>query len=81
MSFANDTILKAWRRSGAKCECTRLTHNHPGGRCDRPLSFRDQNVGLIGGWAAQRIHPDFKEDLANCVILCWDCFQKLRAGV
>lgn len=82
MAFSKETINAAWERSGGKCECARITHNHTG-RCNKTLSF--ENRGKEGAWGAWEAHHKTAvssggaDTLSNCENLCLDCHKKTRS--
>lgn len=79
MAFSEETVQQAWKRSGAKCECTRSTHSHQG-RCNKELVW--ENRGRETGRGAWEAHHKVSVDsggtdaLSNCEILCWDCHKR-----
>jgi hypothetical protein len=77
MAFPPTVIEQAWRRSGAKCECQRISHGHSG-RCNKDLVRENRGREGRGKWEAhhkQSGGPD-PDALSNCEILCWDCHSR-----
>ncbi|MFA5478822.1 MAG: hypothetical protein WC002_01040 [Candidatus Muiribacteriota bacterium] len=72
MIFSNDTIQKAWKKAGGKCE-----------ECGRSLVFTHlEKSGERGAWNTHNktgliVGPDTP---SNCAILCWRCFMRLNAS-
>jgi hypothetical protein len=77
MAFSEHLIKQAWIRSGARCECIRTSHGHPG-RCNRTLleSYRGE-LDTRAGWEATSKSGSFR-DLADCEILCRDCQKEVH---
>jgi len=76
--FPDSVVKEAWKRAGGRCECKSSEHRHMG-RCleilqenKRGMSNKDHS------W--QAFKPKNKEGytLANCRILCWDCYKLER---
>jgi hypothetical protein len=83
--FSDETIRLAWERSGGKCECARSAHEHPHGRCHKPLVWEKRGkLGEYGAWQVR--HKDFMErlkcsnsdDVHKCEIWCLDCLNKVH---
>ena len=79
MAFSEDTISRAWTRSGRRCECRRSTHNHPYGRCPKNLVFSNRGREGRGAWEAHHTVATGGDGLSNCEILCWECHQNTRS--
>lgn len=81
MAFPEDVVLKAWRRSGGRCECKNTTHGHSG-RCPKQLDWDTRGEEeMPGGWEAHRIvsiERRGSDTLSNCKILCCDCHKKTQ---
>ena len=80
MAFSDETVLAAWKRSGGKCECRRVSHNHLYNHCGKELVWnnRGRESGR-GAWEAHHrtsIHVSGSDSLSNCEILCWDCHKR-----
>jgi 5-methylcytosine-specific restriction endonuclease McrA len=75
MAFSNETVQQAWKRSGGKCECTRIMHPHQG-RCNKELVWENRGrEGGRGAWEAHHkvsVQSGGSDTLSNCEILCWD---------
>ena len=78
--FSQETIDKAWKRSGGHCECTRQTcgHNY---RCNKLLNYSHHSEGEIGAWQAH--HKVAKASggldiVSNCEILCLECHKNTK---
>jgi hypothetical protein len=67
-------LRQAWQRSGGKCECTSLNHDHPYIRCNKPLVWDRQDKPLPGGWRVHYRLGYSRNAIAACKILCWDCY-------
>ena len=70
MAFSEDTKGRAFRRAGGRCECTRISHRHPGGRCNAVLT--------PGNWHAHHrtaVDAGGDDSLSNCEALCIPCHQ------
>lgn len=78
MPFSDDVIKRAWDRSGGTCECTKTTHGH-GRVCRKRLleQYRGDDES-DSGWEAQSISGADTNDLDDCEIRCWDCFEEIR---
>jgi 5-methylcytosine-specific restriction protein A len=70
MAFSEDTKRQALRRAGGRCECTRTSHRHSGGRCNAPLQ--------PGQWHAHHRTAEAaggSDSLSNCEALCIPCHE------
>jgi len=76
MAFSDETVLQAWRRAGGRCECRRISHNHPNIRCGKTLVWENRGREGWGAWEAHHINSNGEDDLSNCEILCWDCHSR-----
>jgi len=76
MAFSEETILKAWRRAGGKCECRRVSHEHPYIRCNKQLVWENQGREGRGAWEAHHRSATGGDGLSNCEILCWYCHSR-----
>ena len=76
MAFSEPVIKEAWKRSGGRCECTRLTHGHAG-RCPNILVWEAQgNKVQPGSWSAHHRVPEAaggSDPIDNCEIMCARC--------
>ena len=68
MAFSEDTIDIAWARSGGRCECKRILHNHPYNRCPKNLVFKNRGRTGRGCWEAHHKVSTGGDGLANCQI-------------
>ena len=75
MVFSDYVIQQAWRRSGGRCECRRLAHNHPV-RCDKELKLANRGKEGQGRWEARPIDKALGDTVPNCEILCADCYKR-----
>jgi len=75
MSFSEDIVKQAWRRSGERCECRRTTCGHMG-RCNKSLLWNSRGKESEGGWEAHHINAHGSDSLSNCEILCQSCHKK-----
>lgn len=79
MVFPDNVVEAAWRRAGGRCECRRLSHNHPYVRCNKELVWENRGRDGRGKWEAHhRVSVDAggADTLSNCEILCWDCHSQ-----
>ena len=74
--FPETVVELAWRRSGGRCECTRVTHDHDATRCPRILTKENRGRNMIGAWEAHHINSYGSAVLSNCQILCWSCHER-----
>ncbi|MFB3816559.1 MAG: hypothetical protein ACE147_02740 [Candidatus Methylomirabilales bacterium] len=75
MAFSEETLREAWRLARGRCECQRTDHGH-GERCNRPLVWARLGYVGEGGWQAHAW--DGEDDVANCEILCPDCYARMH---
>lgn len=75
MAFPESVVEQAWKKAGAKCECTRTTHGHRG-RCNRELLWTSRGSESAYGWEAHHVAAGGSDTLSNCEILCQDCHKK-----
>jgi hypothetical protein len=73
VSFPALVVAEAWKRSGGRCECTRESHQHQGGRCARNLIWTMQGAEGGPGWTAARKTSWGTDVLGNCEIRCTAC--------
>ena len=72
--FSDETVEKAWKRSGGYCECNRVSHsNHEGRSCGKQLVKENRGREGRGAWEAHHKGDNSDNSLSNCEILCWDC--------
>jgi len=76
MAFSEDTIKRAWNRSGGRCECRRKRHSHPYVRCPNKLQWSKRGRTGSGAWEAHHVSGTGGDGLSNCEILCWDCHSR-----
>jgi len=69
-------VRQAWQRSGGKCECTQLAHDHSYIRCNKPLIQDRQDKPLPSGWKPRHRIGDDIDIITACEIFCWECYQK-----
>ena len=78
MGFSQAVINQAWKRSGGRCECTRLTHGHAG-RCPNILVWEAKDMKVQpGSWSAHHRVPEISggaDSAENCEILCTRCLR------
>ena len=79
MAFSTDTIEKAWKRSGGRCECRRRTHKHRYVRCGKTLVKHNRGTSGRGCWQAHHINRNGGNGLSNCEILCFACHTGTRS--
>jgi hypothetical protein len=75
--FPADVIKAAFIRSDGECECTDSNHNHSG-RCNKLITYHMRGLSLPGGWEVCRVNPERPPDVANCRILCMDCYTAVN---
>lgn len=79
MSFTDDVVKEAWKRAGAKCECTRKTHDHNDDRCNKELFWSNRGRENEDQWEAHHIVSEEAggmNTVSNCEILCWKCHKE-----
>jgi hypothetical protein len=78
MVFPDEVVKDAWELVEGRCECSRVDHQHPDGKCNRHLLWENRAQFGFGAWQA---HPiDGNKDhcnLTNCEIICWNCLVKM----
>jgi hypothetical protein len=72
VSFARETLMRAWLRSEAKCECKRMGHGHSG-RCNKAMVWANRGREAWGAWEAESRDNRSDTSLSNCEIICWSC--------
>jgi len=75
MAFSDFVVDQAWNRSGGKCECTRIRHEH-NGPCNKELFKVARGKETPLGWEAHHITAGGPDTLNNCEILCQDCHKQ-----
>ncbi len=75
MAFSDEIIKQAWERANEQCECNKRTHRHFHTPCCKPLVWSKRGVNGSGGWEARHVSFDGGDELANCEILCLDCYE------
>ena len=74
MTFPEDVVKDAWELVEGKCECSRSSHHHPEGRCNRHLIPESRGKVGWGGWEACPIDGiEAHNTLSNCEIICFEC--------
>jgi 5-methylcytosine-specific restriction endonuclease McrA len=76
MAFSEATKDEAYKRSGGRCECTRLhpgitSAPHHGGRCTTTFT-------RYGNWEAHHktaVSSGGSDNLSNCEVLCKKCHE------
>jgi hypothetical protein len=76
MSVSELMLLRAWEKSGGRCECHRWSHSHPYVRCPRLLIYGHRGEPREGGWSPRFRASPSNENTLECEILCLDCHQK-----
>jgi hypothetical protein len=77
--FSEETIKKAWKRSGGKCECKRKTHGHEG-RCNKELIYKNRGRDDDDDWEAHHKNGDeTNNNEDHCLIFCWGCHRQTMA--
>lgn len=79
MPFSEETVQRAWKRAGGRCECRRRSHNHSYGVCHKQLVWANRGREGRGSWEAHHINSNGGDGLSNCEILCWDCHKRTRS--
>jgi hypothetical protein len=79
-SFTGETVMRAWLRAEAKCECKRLAHEHSG-RCNKALVWGNRGRDGWGAWETNNRDGHSDTTLSNCEILCWDCYLHKSGGI
>jgi hypothetical protein len=76
MPFSEDVVKDAWELVESKCECTRSSHQHQEGRCNKHLIWESR--GKWGGWDACPVDGNGQHsNLSNCQILCFECRSRI----
>lgn len=82
MAFSEQTVMEAWERAGAQCECTRKTCGHES-RCAKKLKWENRGKeGLPGAWEAHHISAQSlggSDNVSNCEILCLKCHKNTKS--
>ncbi|WP_324716441.1 hypothetical protein U7230_13950 [Carboxydochorda subterranea] len=73
-AFPEAVVEQAFRRAGARCECTRSGHGHPV-RCPKRLQWELRGHDGPGGWEARPYDPARPATASNCEILCQPCYK------
>jgi len=81
MAFSSEVIVSAWSRSGSRCECERISHQHPYGRCPNRLASGRRGEDRKDGWEAHHKVAGGSDTLSNCEILCTPCHKLTRTYV
>lgn len=76
MAFSAEVVDQAWQRSDKSCECIRPDHGH-WARCHKTLLKWERGKEGWGGWEAHHVGSPDDDSLANCEILCWECYKKI----
>jgi len=64
--FSDETVEKAWKRSGGKCE-----------KCGKKLKWENRGRDNDDCWEAHHKDGDAKNNKPeNCQILCWSCHEE-----
>jgi len=71
-TFARETVMRAWMRAEARCECKRMMHGHSG-RCTKALVWGNRGREARGAWEVNNRDNRSDTSLSNCEILCWNC--------
>jgi hypothetical protein len=77
MALSEKVIEQAWKRAGGKCECKRWSHKHSIVRCGKELVFSNKGKAGQGRWEVRQIDKLAGETVANCEILCADCYKQI----
>ncbi len=77
MSFSESVISQAWNRSGGKCGCPHLSHDHGRNRCSRPLNWELRGKDANGGWQARSVSGKYLDTPSDCEILCCACYKEM----
>lgn len=72
MAFSEYTKDIVFRESGGSCECRRLSHRHPWGRC-RTTIWRHRNIHF------HHINAYGDDTSSNCEALCIKCHKLTRS--
>ena len=77
LEFSEAIIKEAWERAGGKCECVRVSHAHPYGRCGKSLVWANRGRDWEGGWMPYCRDASAGDVVANCKIICSVCEMRL----
>ena len=72
MDVSDEVKMRAFARSGGRCECQRAAHSHPAGRCTNIISLDKAHYLPVGG--------EVIADENNLEVLCRYCVISLEAG-
>jgi hypothetical protein len=76
MAFSEEVVKEAWDRANSQCECMKQNHSHFYRPCGKLLSWDERgNIGAKG-WQAHFIRLGGGDDIANCQILCSNCYDR-----
>ena len=77
MTFSDEIVERAWKRSGGICECTRTNHTHSG-VCKQQLDKSQRgNKDNPHGWQVHSISGFYKDIASDCEIICLICYHQL----
>ena len=77
MPFPLKIVEAAWKRSHGMCECKRVTHGHAIPHKMR-LTWENRRKEGSGKWEAYSLTGEYREEVYDCIILCWDCYEAMR---
>ncbi len=80
MAVGELTVLRAWQKSGGRCSCMRMSHNHSYVRCSRVLNYDLRDRPGEGGWVAYFHKSPTTGTVLDCEILCMSCHLRAMAG-
>jgi len=70
MAFSEDTKDKAFRRTGGRCECTAISHDHGSRKCSRFISRQGAAYRYLTAQSAGG-----SDGVENCQVVCAACHQ------
>jgi len=73
-------LMKAWKRSGGRCECGRLHHLHPFGVCHAHLLWERLGADARSSWRALPVPDPENPEHHDYEILCTECFERRAPG-
>lgn len=79
MEIPESVVREAWERSGGRCECRNVRHNHPNIKCDRQLIWENRDIDRSQGAWKICVKPHDGQVTADlCEVLCCECYHLKR---
>lgn len=77
MPFPDSVKDAAFVRSSGRCQCRRIEHRHPDGRCTNSVARSGVGGAEFNHVQSQQVGG--ADTLANCEVLCTPCHQATRS--